>query len=108
MTGAGGGVIPPSAVHAVRDPALRGQPALVYIYLLGELHPQEWRYVKIHSIRQSLRISARGVVASLQLLVRAGYLRRERDPASAGGRYRYLPVWDGPPRVSPTAPPQAA
>lgn len=108
MNGDARGVIPPSAAHALRDPAIRGQPVLVYVYLLGELHPQEWRYVKIHSVRQSLRISTRGVVSSLQLLVKMGYLLRERDPASQGGRYRYLPVWDCPPRVSRPAPPQAA
>lgn len=108
MNGETRGVIPPSAVHALRDPAIRGQPALVYVYLLGELHPQEWRYVKVHTVRASLRISTRGVIHSLKTLVKAGYLMRERDPASQGGRYRYLPVWDCPPRITHPVPPQAA
>lgn len=102
------GVIPLAALDAVCDPMLRGQPIQVYLYLLGELRLQEWRKVKIHAVRRALRISTRGAIASIKVLVEQGYLLREREPASLGGAYRYLLVEEPSPRVSPTAPPQAA
>lgn len=101
-------MIPPAALEAVRDPALRGQPIQVYMYLLGELRLQEWRKVKVHTVRRALRISVRGTIGSLKLLVEYGYLLRERESATDGGSYRYLLVETVSPRVSRTAPPHAA
>lgn len=101
-------MIPPAAMVAISDPALRGQPVQVYLYLLSELRLQEWRKVKVHAVRRALRISTRGAIGSLKLLVEHGYLRREREAATAGGAYRYLLVEEVPPRVTPAAPSQAA
>jgi predicted transcriptional regulator len=98
----------PAVQCAITDPALRGQPITVYLYLLPALRFQEWRPVKVHTVQYSLRMGKRRVIYALKLLVETGYLRRERDPATAGGGYRYLLVEAAPLRSSHTAPAQAA
>jgi hypothetical protein len=97
-------MIPPAVKRALCDPALRGPPVHVYLFVLGELSLRtEWQQIKVRSVRNGLRISTRATVRSLKLLVESGYLQRQRHPAARGGGYFYRMVWAGPSDVSPPA-----
>lgn len=98
----------PAVQRALHDHQLAGTPIIVYMHLLPHLRYQEWRHIKVYSVQRALRLGKKRTIIALKQLVQAGYLQRERDPATAGGGYRYLLVESVPPRGSQTTPSQAA
>lgn len=81
----------PAYRDAKIDKALRGGISLlVYLHLLEELDPTEYREVKRVALAAKLEVSEKGVQRALKKLVRGNYLRRARRKAGEPQRYRLV------------------
>lgn len=73
------------------DLVVRGSPTVVYLHLLNELDPVEFREVKRASLAVRLDLSETAIQQALNLLVARRYL--ERAPTRPGVTRRYRLVW---------------
>jgi predicted transcriptional regulator len=81
----------PAYRDAKIDKALRGDISLVvYLHLLDELNPVEFREVKRVALAVRLDVSERAVQRALKKLVRQGYLKRGRVKPGEPQRYRLV------------------
>lgn len=67
-----------------KDPALRGAPLAVFVYLLDALDTTDFRPVKVVAIACELRMAERSAGWAVHRLVETGYL----EPGHATGRTR--------------------
>lgn len=89
----------PAFNDAKNDRELRGSPISVYLYLLDELSPVDWRDLPQLSLCVKLGYSERTVRDALDVLVSHGYLERDEDVAAhAGVARRFRLVYSRAPR----------
>lgn len=81
-------VIPPSLLDAGDDPALRGAPLAVLVWLWGHLESHHYRAVKVSALGSTLRIKRQNVGRALDVLAGNGYLEEGRPD----GQYRTFRV----------------
>jgi hypothetical protein len=90
----------PALAELHLDPALVGLPTRVYLLLLNELDPVEFRPVKAWAVAQALptargrHVRPQSVGRALKLLVKAGLLIA--GPADHGGIRQYKIVYRRP------------
>lgn len=81
----------PAFQDAKADKALRGDISLVvYLHLLDELDPMEFREVKRVALATRLDVSERAVQRALKKLASRGYLRRGRSKPGEPRTYRLV------------------
>jgi DNA-binding IclR family transcriptional regulator len=84
----------PAFADAKDDRELRGSPLTVYLHLLDELSPVQWREVKQVALCHRLGYSERTIRDALDLLAERNYLERDADtPANAGTARRFRLVY---------------
>ncbi len=83
-------MILPALRDATTDPALRGWPIHVLVYLHGELDMGEDRYITAWWIAEQIGAKRRTVSHALRLLVERGYLRRGKPGEANAGSYRLV------------------
>lgn len=85
----------PALRDATNDPALRGAPLTVYVWLLtNHLDTQELRAVKVNGLAVAMKVRRHTVTRALRLLCLRGYL--ERRNSGDGALYRAYPVRTSP------------
>jgi predicted ArsR family transcriptional regulator len=81
----------PAFQDAKLDKALRGDISIVlYLHLLDELDPVEFKEVKRVVLANRLDVSENAVRRALKKLVTRGYLRRARGKPGEPHRYRLV------------------
>lgn len=81
-------MILPALVSASNDPALRGAPLEVYVWLVCNfLDIEEYRSVKIYGVARVMKIHRATASRALRRLVHRGYIER-RHTGSDGYQYR--------------------
>jgi predicted transcriptional regulator len=73
------------------DRQLRGVPTVVYLHLLNELDPVEYRDVKQLALGRRLELSERAVRKALRVLERKRFI--ERGTSEPGGSHRYRLIY---------------
>lgn len=90
----------PAFNDAKDDHELRGSPLTVYLHLLDELSPVQWRQLKQVALASRLGYSERTIRDALDVLAARGYLERDEDtPAHAGTSRRFRLVYSRDVRV---------
>jgi DNA-binding IclR family transcriptional regulator len=87
----------PAFDDAKHDRELRGSPLSIYLHLLDELSPVQWREVKQLALCALLGYSESTAHRALELLTSRGYLERDESAAvKAGAATRYRLVYSRP------------
>ena len=80
----------PALEAAKDDQALRGSPIIVYLHLLYELDPVQWREVKHLALAARLEMHENTVSQALHLLTTRGWLERQHLTPGSPRRYRLV------------------
>jgi DNA-binding IclR family transcriptional regulator len=79
----------PALRDASEDPALRGSPLAVYVWILHQLEPHAFRPVKLDWVATTLSMKRHTVARALRILTARGYLERGRKDGQSPS-YRLL------------------
>lgn len=80
----------PALEAAKDDQALRGSPIIVYLHLLYELDPVQWREVKHLALAARLGMHENTVSQALNILTKRGWLERQALTPGVPRQYRLV------------------
>jgi hypothetical protein len=81
----------PRFEQARDDPELKNSTLRVYLHLVYDLSPVEWRNIKLLALAKKLHVSERTIDSAMSALIRGGYIEtRKRTP---GSPQAYRLIW---------------
>ena len=80
----------PRLADAKDDPALKDSALRVYLHLVYDLSPVEWREMKNVALARRLNLSERTVEYAMSTLIHRGYIEAEKRMPGSPQTYRLI------------------